>query len=161
MQTRRSLVVPSAAVVLALAGLLSGCTAEPSPDVAPTASSSSPSSTPSAPPAAAATLLPEGTAADNKAFFDQVNQATIAADPAAGGQAFTTNLRTSGFDIAAMQVTADITTVGVAADSIQFSVQWKDECLIGQYGRAVYTSTVAPVLGSGGCLIGQTRTIDW
>jgi len=60
-----------------------------------------------------------------------------------------------------MQVTPDVTTVGVKADSIQFSVLWKGQCLIGQYGFAEYHSLVAPVLGTGKCLIGQTRTIDW
>ncbi|MDO9395508.1 MAG: hypothetical protein Q7T71_03065, partial [Herbiconiux sp.] len=106
-------------------------------------------------------LLPEGTAADNKPFFDEVNRALVAANPAAGGQDITSNLRDKGFDIAAMQVTPDITTVGVAADSIQFSVKWGEECLIGQYGQGVYSSIVAPVLGTGTCLVGQTRTIDW
>jgi hypothetical protein len=161
MQTRRSAVVACAVAMLAAAASLSACTPDGGTDAAPTSAGATPSASAPPAPAAPAVLNPEGSAADNKAFFDQVNQATIAANPAAGGVDFTSNLRTSGFDIAAMQVTADVTTVGVAADSIQFSVHWKDECLIGQYGRAVYTSTVAPVLGSGGCLIGQTRPIDW
>ncbi|MCS5714420.1 hypothetical protein NVV95_07610 [Herbiconiux sp. CPCC 205716] len=165
MQTRRPGVpvgrwAVAVVVPLALVGLLSACTAdaEPAPSVsaAPT-----PSAAPSETAAAPAALNPEGSAADNKAFFDQVNQALVAGNPSAGGVEFTSNLRTNGFDIAAMQVTPDITTVGVAADSIQFSVLWKDDCLIGQYGHGTYTSTVAPKLGTGQCLIGQTRTIDW
>ncbi|NQX36620.1 hypothetical protein HQQ85_17705 [Herbiconiux sp. VKM Ac-2851] len=152
----------SAAVVVpvALLGLLSACTpeAEPAPSASAAPSvTAAPTETAPAPVA----LNPEGSAADNKAFFDQVNQALVAGNPAAGGVEFTSNLRTNGFDIAAMQVTPDITTVGVAADSIQFSVLWKNECLIGQYGHGAYTSTIAPVLGTGQCLIGQTRAIDW
>ncbi|MGD8193963.1 DUF6993 domain-containing protein [Herbiconiux sp. P18] len=150
------------AVPIALAGLLTACTSDPEPTATPVASAAPTSAAPTTPAAApTGTLNPDGSAADNKAFFDETNQALIASNPAAGGVEFTSNLRSKGFDIAAMQVTPDITTVGVAADSIQFSVRWKDECLIGQYGQGAYTSSVMPVLGTGGCLIGQTRTIDW
>jgi hypothetical protein len=150
------------AASIALSLVLAGCTPSPAPST--TSSGPAVSSTPSAistPTAAAGQLNPEGSAADNQPFFDSVNQALIAANPAAGGVELTSNLRDKGFDLAAMQVTPDITTVGVAADSIQFSVRWKDECLIGQYGQGNYTSIVAPVLGTGSCLIGQTRPIDW
>ncbi len=153
----------AAGAPLVLAALLTGCTAEPAdPGVssAPaTAGGSSSAAATSAP--VTEQLDPAGSAADNKAFFDQVNQALIAANPAAGGQDFTSNLRSNGFDIAAMQVTPDVTTVGVAADSIQFSVHWGDDCLIGQYGQGQYESMVAPALGTGACLVGQTRAIDW
>jgi len=149
------------AVPVALGLALAGCTPDPAP--APSSSvTAAPTPTGSvAPPAAAGALNPAGTAADNKAFFDSTNQALIATNPAAGGVEFTSNLRTSGFDITAMQVTPDITTVGVAADSIQFSVRWGADCLIGQYGQGVYTSSVMPALGTGTCLVGQTRAIDW
>lgn len=152
----------AAIVPVALVGMLTACTSDPEPTEAPATSAAPTSAAPTtAPTPAAGQLNPDGSAADNKTFFDSVNQSLIAANPAAGGVDFTSNLRTNGFDIAAMQVTPDITTVGVAADSIQFSVHWKDECLIGQYGQGSYTSTVMPVLGTGGCLIGQTRPIDW
>ncbi|MCS5733085.1 DUF6993 domain-containing protein [Herbiconiux daphne] len=153
----------AAAVPLALSLLLIACTAEPAATPSPTASTTpvaSPTAT-TTPTAVAGQLNPDGTATDNQPFFDSVNQALIASNPAAGGVDFTSNLRTNGFDIAAMQVTPDITTVGVAADSIQFSVRWKDECLIGQYGQGQYKSVVTHVLGTGSCLIGQTRPIDW
>lgn len=140
---------------------LSACVAEPEPAPSTAAATAveTATATPTAPPAGQ--LDPEGTALENQPFFDSVNQALIASNPAAGGVEFTSNLRASGFDIAAMQVTPDITTVGVAADSIQFSVKWTDACLIGQYGQGVYTSTVVPALGTGSCLVGTTRTIDW
>ncbi len=150
-------------VPVALTVVLAGCT--PSSNPAPSSAAPSPSvssATPTAAPTATAGALdPSGSAADNKAFFDSVNQALIASNPGAGGQDFTSNLRTNGFDIAAMQVTPDTTTVGVAADSIQFSVRWGDDCLIGQYGQGHYESLVAPALGTGACLVGQTRAIDW
>jgi hypothetical protein len=161
MRTRQ--LVPAALAASLVVLMLSGCVGGgPGASRSPSASATAPASDAPAPaPDAAAQLVPGGTAAENKPFFDSVNQALIAANPAAGGKEFTSGLRDSGFDIAAMQVTPDTTTVGVAADSIQFSVRWGDECLIGQYGHGAYSSIVAPVLGTGTCLIGQTRPIDW
>ncbi len=151
---------PAVLLPLALVAALAACTPQSDPAPAGTAATT-PAAVASSAPTTTAALLPEGTAADNKPFFDQVNQALIASNPQAGGVEFTSNLRSSGFDIAAMQVTPDITTVGVAADSIQFSVRWGDQCLIGQYGHGAYTSMVAPPIATGACLIGQTRAIDW
>ncbi|MCS5718668.1 hypothetical protein N1027_11040 [Herbiconiux sp. CPCC 205763] len=151
-----------AVIPVGLSLLLAACTAGPSAPSTSTAPTTSASSSATATPTpVASTLNPGGSAADNQAFFDSVNRALIASNPAAGGVEFTSNLRTNGFDIAAMQVTADTTTVGVAADSIQFSVHWGDDCLIGQYGQGQYESIVAPALGTGACLVGQTRAIDW
>ena len=153
-------VVRSIGVVAALASVavLAACT------------SSTPTATPSATPSATATataspevaLLPEGTAEQNKPFFDEVNTQT-ASDAEAGGRDFVDALVAAGFDKEAMEVTQDATTLGDRAESIQFSVRWQDSCLIGQFGPAVggYHSTLQPVLGTGGCLIGETRTIDW
>ncbi|QJU55927.1 hypothetical protein HL652_04525 [Herbiconiux sp. SALV-R1] len=151
-------------LALVAAGL-SGCVGGSGGDdagqstAAPSSAGSAPAT--SAPPTKTAALNPGGSAADNQPFFDQVNRALIAANPEAGGVEITSNLRDNGFDITAMQVTVDTTTVGVEADSIQFSVKWGDDCLIGQYGHGEYTSMVAPALGTGTCLIGQTRPIDW
>lgn len=112
-----------------------------------------------APPA----LRPDASAADNLPYFDAVNRAVIAADDDAGGRAFVDALAAAGFDTAAMQVTADATTIGDPADSIQFAVLFAGECLVGQYGPKSegYHSAVRPALGTGGCLVGSTRPIDW
>jgi hypothetical protein len=106
---------------------------------------------------------PELSAAENLAFFDSVNEAVIAADVDAGGRAFIDALVAAGFDRSAMQVTDDTTTLGEPADSIQFAVAIGADCLIGQYGpkSGGYQSAVRPALGTGGCLIGDTRPIDW
>ena len=87
----------------------------------------------------------------------------IAADDDAGGRAFVDALTAAGFDKASMQVTADATTIGDPADSIQFSVLVAGECLVGQYGPKSegYHGAVRPALGTGGCLVGRTRPIDW
>ena len=62
-----------------------------------------------------------------------------------------------------MQVTNDRSTVGNAAESMQLSVFWQGECLVGQVGPATGdpVTTVLPALQGDTCLIGQTRVIDW
>jgi hypothetical protein len=157
---RRSAVAAAGATVLAIA--FAGCSSGPDPvpsSVAPTSAAATTT------PTAAPVFVPSGTAAQNLAFFDFVNNQTISAATAQSqtpdGVAFITALRTGGFAVADMQVTPDITTVGVKADSIQFSVAMKGQCLIGQYGFGQYHSLIAPVLGTGKCLIGETRAIDW
>ena len=159
--------------VLALAGAativgVAGCTAPasgPTPgpasqtaSAAPTASASA-SPTPVAPP----TLRPELSAGENLAYFDSVNLGVVAANSAAGGRDFIDALVAAGFDRSQMEVTADRTTVDLEADSVQFAVLFQGECFVGQYGPASggYHSAVRPALGTGGCLVGQTRPIDW
>jgi hypothetical protein len=62
-----------------------------------------------------------------------------------------------------MEVTFDATAADLAADSIQFAVRFKGECLIGQAGPASggYHSVIAAQLATGRCLVGSTRQIDW
>jgi len=150
-------------VALALAGAtlligIAGCSdaTEPTPTASPTAE-------PTEAPPAAPVLHPDLSASENLAYFDAVNLAVIAADPNAGGRAFIDALVAGGFDRAAMQVTNDRTTIDEPADSIQFSVAFQGECLVGQYGPKSdgYHGAVRPLLGTGSCLVGQTRPIDW
>ena len=102
-------------------------------------------------------------ASENLSFFDAVNLGVVAANASAGGRDFIDALVTAGFDRSQMEVTADRTTVDLQADSVQFAVLFNDECLVGQYGPASggYHSAVRPALGTGGCLVGETRPIDW
>ncbi|OYC96189.1 hypothetical protein CI089_10920 [Microbacterium sp. Yaish 1] len=88
----------------------------------------------------------------------------VAAGPeSVAGRAYIDALVAAGFDKSAMQVTADRTSVDDPVDSLQFSVLWAGECLVGQVGPSTPapTAMVLPELPSGGCLIGQTRPIDW
>lgn len=149
-----------ATVALALA--LTGCTPGPVSSAAPSATRSA-APTPSATATVAPALVPGGTAEQNLPFFDQVNKATLAAKPDAKGRDFIDALVAAGFSKADMQVTADTTTIGLKANSIQFSVKLGETCLIGQNGADAggYNSMVTPVLSTGACLIGQTRAIDW
>lgn len=158
--------------VLAFAGAalivgVAGCSAAPPPltstvpsvTTAPTA----PTGTPPTAESAAPTLRPDLPASENLPFFDAVNLGVVAANDSAGGRDFIDALAAAGFDKSNMEVTADRTTVDLQADSVQFAVLFGGECLVGQYGPASggYHSAVRPALGTGGCLVGETRPIDW
>ncbi|MGH1548546.1 DUF6993 domain-containing protein [Leifsonia poae] len=147
------------AVLLALTGCTGTTTATPSPSAPESSAPASP--TPSAP--AAIALVPGGTAEQNLPYFDQVNRATLAANPDAKGRDFIDALVAAGFSKSDMQLTVDTTTIGLKANSIQFAVRMGDTCLIGQNGADAggYWSQAVPVLPTGTCLIGQTRPIDW
>jgi hypothetical protein len=151
---------PAALLLMVLAGCSSlgtpgGGDASSSP--APSASSASPTGSTVAPPV----LVPGGTAEENRPLFDAVSSAVVASDPDAGGRALVDALVEAGFDRAAMEVTDDTTAIGGTADSVQFAVRASDACLIGERSASGYASLVAPVLGTGRCLVGETRAIDW
>ncbi len=149
------------AVVAAIA--LVGCTAEPSPGTSrePGATDTLlPSSTATSTPAPAA-FDPAAGAAGNADYFDAVISALFNDNTEPDGRAIIDRLVESGFPRADMEVTPDKTAVGLDADAVQFSVRLGDQCLVGQVGTSGYSSIVAPVLGTGRCLVGVTRSIDW
>ncbi|KQX07138.1 hypothetical protein ASC59_04880 [Leifsonia sp. Root1293] len=154
-------VLAAAASIALSACTTTGSTATPTPTRAPTTAAPAPSSTATAP--AVPQLAPGLSAGENLDYFDQVNNAVIVANAAAGGREFIDALVAGGFDKAAMQVTPDRTAVDLQADSIQWSVLFNGECLIGQYGPASggYHSQVVAPSGQGACLLGETRPIDW
>lgn len=166
----RSLGRPLAALTL-LAGLaLAGCTGE-SPTTptdtaetsAPVSSASADAVTPAPSTAAPVGLVPGGNAQQNLPFFAQV-VATVWAGPGqVDGRAYIDALTAAGFDKGTMQVTPNESTIGNAAESIEFSARLGADCLVGQVGPSIGNpvTTVLPGLSSGGCLIGQTRPIDW
>ncbi|MGK9147312.1 hypothetical protein KXS11_06780 [Plantibacter flavus] len=161
MRSRPSVLALRAAFGLGILGLaLTACTAPtptPTPTATPTASPSATAKTPAAP-----ALLPEGTAAENLPYFDAVNAATLAANPAAGGQAIIDGLVAAGFPKPEMEVSFDTTSIGDPADSIQFAIRWQGSCILGQNGPATgYHSEVVSMLDTGRCLVGATRPIDW
>ncbi|MFJ4252693.1 DUF6993 domain-containing protein [Microbacterium sp. NPDC090003] len=145
----------AAAAVLVLAGCVGGG------DPAPTSPSPSPSAT-DAP--AEVVFVPDGSADDNLPIFTQTAQGVWDSEQRGEGRAYVDALVGVGFDKAAMQVTNDQSTVGNAAESLQFSVRWGEtECLIGQVGPSTgqLVTQVMPQLAEGRCLIGTTRAIDW
>ena len=153
-------------LTVALVGVLAACSpgdpeATPTPTTTTIDGAPSPSATPTTP--AEPTLVPDGTADDNLPLFSSVTAAVWATDARVTGRAYIDALTAAGFDKAAMQATQDQSTVGNPAESIQFSVRWNDQCLVGQVGPATGdpVTVVVPVLAEGNCLVGQTRSIDW
>ena len=161
---RGGALVGAAALMLAISALAACASPAPAPSSARPSASSAPSPGASATPKPTVpTLDPSGTAADDKAFFDQVNRAVLAKNPVAVGRDFIDALVAAGFAKADMQLTVDTTTIGLKANSIQFSVRINGSCLIGQNGEGSggYQSAVTPLLATGNCLVGDTRPIDW
>lgn len=152
---RRPALAAIASVSLVLT--LSGCFGDDAPE--PGTTTSAPVATSAPPPV----LVPEGSAHDNLPYFAGVVQSVWAGPDNASGRAYIDALVTAGFDKAAMQVTPDESTVGNPAESIQFSVRWGEDCLIGQVGPATGdpVAVVDAGLADGGCLVGTTRPIDW
>lgn len=154
------------AVAVALAACTAGATAgDPAATAGGSATVTRESTTspqPTASPSAPA-LVADGTAAQNLPLFTEVVASVWSSPDRASGRAYVDALVAAGFDKQAMQVTADTSTVGNPAESIQFSVLWQDDCLVGQVGPATgepYT-VVVPELAEGSCLVGATRPIDW
>jgi len=145
--------------------LLSGCAApqvEQTPSPTPSQITVAPP-TPTPTDAAGPVLVPDGTADENLPLFAAVVAAVWATPQQVTGQAYIDALVAAGFDKAAMQLTPDQSTVGNPAESIQFSVQWGQDCLVGQVGPSTGApvTVVLPALAAGTCLIGETRPIDW
>lgn len=159
-------VLVAAAAVLTTVSLASAARPEASPVVqaagvhaAGASNESAPSA--SAVPSAPATSVTTPSTQTELASFDRANRALIAKGGTLNGRAFVDNLVAAGFKKSDMQLTADMTTVGLKADNIEFSVLVGSQCLIGQYGVVGYASTVQPELATHDCLIGNTRSINW
>jgi hypothetical protein len=162
LSVRRSAVrrvsLASAGVVLLLA--LTACTSAPADEPAPKPSSSA-SASPTPTKAPDPVLVPAGDAEANLPYFDFVNRRLLETVPTPNGQQLVENLVAAGFAKADMEVTPDVTVGSEAAETIQFSVRANGSCLIGQTGAAGYNALAAPLLGTGKCLVGKTRTIDF
>lgn len=168
--SRRTSCGAAAISALLLAGALAGCStaagtnSRPSAGSGTSAGASEPAvgGTPAtATPAAPASMVPGGSAAENKAYFDQVSTTLFASAATANGRTIIDTLTAAGFDKASMQVTPDRTSTGGAVDSILFSVKLGGKCLLGQRGPDGFSSSVQPALGDGSCLVGKTRPINW
>lgn len=141
--------VAAALVVAAAALALVGCV-DTSDDGTVAPPVAGPTDTPTAPPE----IHLDGTASDNQAYFDQVNRALIAQPGTPHASDFIKALVAGGYPRKAMESTPDTTSIGGAADSIEFSVLFGSQCLIGQFGNVGYHSDVLPALQDGSCLIG-------
>jgi hypothetical protein len=156
--------VAIAALLFAASFALAGCVQSNSaaePSASPKPASASPIPTPSSTSAAIPVYDPEGSAAQNLAYFNRVGHALLDHDEGADGQTIVNYFVAHGFDKKNMEITPDKTSIGLAAWNIEFSVKMNGTCLIGQAGNVKFESTTAPVMSTGKCLIGQTRTINW
>jgi hypothetical protein len=158
MSTTRTHRLAVAAAISALAIALTGCVAEtpmPTPTSTPSPSASS------EPEAPTAILRPGESAAANAQYFDLVNGEFYTRNGRSNSRSIVDHLVAAGFEKVDLEITADTTPTGRAADSIVFSVRIEGECLIGQFGPNGYTSSIESLLGTGSCLVGQTLPIDW
>lgn len=155
--TRRAAVV---ALALALTAALAACQSPPDWTATPV--------TPSAAPTASATEVPALTAWDeaagveaNRTLVDTTLQAVLAADGEPGGRDLVDALEAVGVPREALEVTADATAIGRAVDTVQVAAHVGESCVVGQVQAGQYRSAVTDVLGTGRCLVGVTRAIDW
>ena len=145
-------------VTVALAGCVpSAPVASQTPTPEPTITNPGQSSTNAPDPV----LRPDGSAAANQQYFDMVNSSFYATYGRSDGRSIIDNLVAAGFQKQDMEVTPDRTSIDLVADSIIFSVRINGECLVGQFNATNYRGIIAPLLATGGCLIGRTRPIDW
>jgi len=159
-RSRAAVAAAASAAGLALVLALAACTAAPDPG--PTARpTSTPSGTATPTPEPDPVLVPTGDAEANLPYFDLVNKRLLDTVPTPNGQQLVENLVAAGFAKADMEVTPDTTVGSEAASTIQFSVRANGSCLIGQTGAAGYNALAAPLLGTGKCLVGKTRAIDF
>lgn len=158
MRLVRSTAVASSILVAAL--LLAAC-APTAPMPVPTVSAS-PSLSPGEEdlPDATPELRPDGTALQNQLYFESVIAQYHAANGVGTADALVGALVAAGFDKSAMEVTPEYTSIGLAADSVIVSVRIQDQCLLGQVFGDRYSTIIAPVLGTGRCMVGETHPIS-
>ena len=155
MKSIRTLAV-SLAVLSALA--LGGC----APEVVVTPSATPTPSVSVDPFGPKPDFFPEGTAVENKPLFDWVLGHVVLIDTKDPGKKMAKALIAEGFSAKAMQLTPSKSGTGKPADSVIISLQIGKACLMGQ--RMLdksFSSSVESALGSGGCLVGKTRKIEW
>ncbi|PPH54745.1 DUF6993 domain-containing protein [Rathayibacter sp. AY1E2] len=153
----------AARIALVLGGLavcLSGCTSPSAPD--PVVSSSAAEAPAPAESAAPVAFVPGGTTEQNLPVFEQTLRAAAEPDPEVSGSSVVDALVAAGFSRESMQLTADETSVGLDADSVQVSVKLGESCLIGQYGpkSGGVRAVIAAPISTGACLVGRTVPIQ-
>lgn len=145
-------------VAVAVSAVLVGATAcsmSPEPTPAPTPQASvTPSEEPQGPPEP----IVDGTADENRPYFDHVITSHIAGGGDMSGGTIAAVLAEAGWSGGTVEVTPDATPLGNATDAVSFAVRLGDDCLLGQW-NGEYTSMVAPALASGTCLVGTPHSL--
>jgi hypothetical protein len=138
---------------------MSGCvpsTPMPTPTET-TTRTASPTPTPTKSPK----LDPTGTAEENLPFWQHLVKDMSQTYGMADGAAMIQTLVDQGFTKADMEITPNQTAIGERVDSVIFSVKFDGQCFVGQIFPDHYSAFLAPLLGTGRCLIGTTRPIDF
>ena len=151
----------SASVAVVLLAALAGCAPDDRASLLEPEPTATVDGTPVPEPTVAPSFEPALSAVENQPYFDQVMRTLLLKEGKTSGKKVVNTLVDAGFDKRAIEVTFDKTAIDLDADNLQFAVQVNGGCIIGQFGNVKYSSTIAPVLGSGVCFIGKTRTIDW
>ena len=155
MASKRGVVLVALAAAAAIA--LVGCVpSEPMPTPT-TTKSSTPTPTPTPDP----TLDPTGTAEENLPFWKHLVETMYNAYQMVDGAIMIQSLVDNGFNKADMEVTPNETAIGERADSVIFSVRFDGQCFVGQIFPDRWNATLQPLLGTGKCLVGTTRPIDF
>jgi len=140
-----------ATLVSATVSLLAGCAVAPTP--------LTPTDTKTPTPTAIPTMNPAGDAATNEDYFRYVVTTALAKDGFVTPTKDVANaLAAGGFARSGIQFGDSSTAIGMKPDSVMVAALVQHECLIAQYGPSIkeLAVSVAPVLTSGGCLIGRT-----
>lgn len=162
---RASIVIAAAA---AIAAILAGCTPSPGPSGAPVAppSSAAPGPSGSAPAEPepteepAPTFDPAAEAEGNLPVVEGALAPLVQAGGIPAGRNVVDALTGAGIPLSALQVTRDRTAIGLPVDALLFSVRSGGSCVLGQFDGDGYTTTTAPALASGACLVGATASLD-
>lgn len=158
---RRTSIIGLAAAAI-VASALAGCQAGAEPE--PTVTADPGPTATFAPgeddvPDLAPELHPDGTAAQNEQYFGAVVDQYFQAARVGTSQLLVDTLVAAGFDRSSIEVTYEYTAIGLAADSIEVSVRFGDECLIGSIRQDWYNVVRMPLLAKGTCLIGGTYPV--
>ncbi len=148
-----------AVAAVALIALVGCVPTEPMPT--PTSSTKSATPTPTPTPTKANKLDPTGTAEENLPFWQELVEGMSTTYGMADGTAMIQTLVDQGFNKADMEVTPNVTAIGERVDSVIFSVRFDGQCFIGQIFPDRFSATLQPLLGTGKCLVGSTRPIDF
>jgi len=162
---RARTVLALVAPVLAVTTALTGCSAfaggaTPTPTATATATAP-PTIAPGVEvlPTAAPELHPDGTAEQNKLFWDATIESYWQRFGLGSTQTMIDLLLGVGFAPGILEITYDYTAIGLGVDSIEVSARFSDACLLAVVRAERWASAVMPVLGTGKCLVGDQYPI--
>jgi len=107
-------------------------------------------------PTAAPEVHLDGTAQQNKQYWDWLIQDYVSKVGVGLDAYLSSQLLGAGYDPAMIEMTEDTTPIGSIADAIDAAVRFGDECLLATVRNGGWATAIAPVLSTGKCLVGTT-----